>query len=279
MNTINFRHSGNTGDIIYALPNIKAYCDKHNVKATLFIHLNVPSNFTAENHPVGAVMMNQSMFDMLKPLLESQYYIQNVIAYENESIPDIDFDLDLFRKDYLNLSAGNIAQWIGNSYPELRPNLFEKSIDIPYNIRLVSEFIIVNRSARYQNILVDYSALKDYENVWFVGVESEFKALSLHNKNLQHLIVSDFYQLAQYINSCKLFIGNQSMAFAIAEQLKVPRILEQFAHAPNVIPQGGEYWVTHNNKQFQNALSLALNGEDKNTDTTKTRQTESHSGC
>jgi hypothetical protein len=219
---------------------------------------------------------------MLCPLLESQYYINNVIPYENDSWPEIDFDLDLFRKDYLNLSSGNIAQWIGNSYPELRPNLYEPSIQIN---KTDENYIIVNRSSRYQNLFFDYSLLKNYDNVYFVGVESEYKSLRAHNPNIEHLKVDNFYQMAQWIAGSKLFIGNQSMAFAIAEQLKVRRILEQYYMAPNVIPQGGEYYVCHTKEQFGNAIknALSLNLESgENTDSDKTegkRETESQHGC
>jgi len=276
---VTFNHSGNLGDVIYSLPAIKYYCESKNVKATLFIHLNQPSNFTAEQHPLGNVMMNQKMFDMAYPLLSSLPYIKNVIAYDKESIPKIDFDLDLFRKECVNLSAGNISQWLCIPHPELRPNLFEPSIILP---KTNENYIIVNRSARYQNLFVDYSILEDYENIYFVGVESEFKALSAHNKNIAHLVVNDFLELAKWIAGSKLFIGNQSMAFAIAEQLKVRRILEQYVYAPNVIPQGGEYYITNNNEQFKKSVYICLNGKDSDSNQTEiptTRKTEAINGC
>jgi len=279
METITFKHSGNAGDIIYSLPSIKMICEKQNKQAVLYIRLNAPSGFTEAQHPLGGVMMNATMYDLLKPLLTSQSYIKDVLYFENESIPTIDYDLDRFRVDNLNLSSGNIAQWIGNSYPELRPNLYEQSIKVSDNIRS-KDYIIVNRSSRYQNLFFDYSQLSKYENVYFVGVEDEFKALKLHNANIIHLQVPNFLKLAEYIANCKLFIGNQSMAFSIAEQLKVPRILEQYAHAPNVIPQGGEYFVCHTSNQFNNAISLCLNGENYDTSKAKnTREADSIHGC
>jgi hypothetical protein len=279
METISFSHSGNAGDIIYALPSIKMICEKQKKQAVIYIRLNQPSGFTDAQHPLGGVMMNQTMYDLLKPLLIWQSYVLDVLYYDEESIPTIDYDLDRFRVDYLNLSSGNIAQWINNSYPELRPNLYEPSIKVSDNIKS-KDYIIVNRSSRYQNLFFDYSQLSKYENVYFVGVESEFKVLKLHNANIIHLQVPNFLKLAEYIANCKLFIGNQSMAFSIAEQLKVPRILEQYAHAPNVIPQGGEYFVCHTSNQFNNAISLCLNGENYDTSKAKnTREAEASHGC
>jgi hypothetical protein len=278
METITFKHSGNAGDIIYSLPSVKMICEKQKKQAVIYIRLNQPSGFTNAQHPLGGVMMNKVMYDLLKPLLTAQSYVLDVLYFEEESVPAIDYDLDRFRVDNLNLSSGNIAQWINNSYPELRPNLYEPSIQVLDNIK-AKDYVIVNRSSRYQNLFFDYSQLSKYENVYFVGVESEFKALKLHNANIIHLQVPNFLKMAEYIANCKLFIGNQSMAFSIAEQLKVPRILEQYAHAPNVIPQGGEYYVCHTKEQFNNAISITLDGKDTNSNSTTTqRKTETTNG-
>lgn len=260
-NILIFKHSGNVGDVIYSLPSIYSTCKENGCKAKIYLKVGVRSSFTSDTHPVGNVMMDLNMASMLKDLLIVQPYVEDVTIID-ENVDDKTlhggkyfYDLDRFRKDYVNLSAGNIAQWIQNSYPELRPNLYEPSIWVE---PIVNNYIIVNRTTRYNNPLVDYSILSKHENVKFVGVESEFKRLRLHNANIEHLKVDNFLEMARYIAGCKLFIGNQSMAFAIAEQLKVKRILEQYVPAPNVIPQGGIYFITHNNKQFKSAIELAL---------------------
>lgn len=263
MNLISFLHSGNAGDIIYSLSCIKSICMERACQAVIYIKLNVPSTFNEKSHPVGSVMMNKGMYDMLYPLLINQPYIDSVDIYDGRPV---DYDLDRFRKDYKNLSAGNIQSWYDISYPELRPRLHEANL---FARPRKNDYIIVNRTSRYNNVFVDYSILREYEDVYFVGVESEYKTQALHNKNLQHLVVRDFLEMAEYISGCRLFIGNQSMAFAIAEQLKVRRILEQYCAAPNVIPQGGEYYVTQNNEQFKKCISLCLHG--KNTDTHKAK--------
>jgi len=188
MNIVNFKHSGNAGDIIYALPSIKAFCESNNMKAEVYLKVGQPSGFTKEQHPVGNVMLDLKMASMLQPLIEAQRYVKKVVII-GQGVQDCTlkrggefFDLDLFRKDYKNLSAGNIAQWIGNSFPELRPNLYEPSIkfykfDIPK-----TDYIIVNRSNRYQNLFFDYSILKDYENVYFVRVTSVIMAFDISSR-------------------------------------------------------------------------------------------------
>jgi hypothetical protein len=57
--------------------------------------------------------------------------------------------------------------------------------------------------------------------------------------------------LATIVSSCKAFIGNQSSTYAIAEQMKVKRLLEVCVHSPNVIPiNNGFDYVTNQGFNF-----------------------------
>jgi hypothetical protein len=248
--------SGNAGDIVYSLSSLYQYSLDNDCKFVYYIKMDVPSGFTLETHPTGAVMMNDFMFDFLAPLLKAQPYIHDVIKLAKGENMVFDFDIDLFRKEFKNLSAGNIQNWIANAYHEFRPNLSKQCLFIPENIG--NNYIIVNRTTRYNNLFIDYSVLEKYDNVYFVGTDKEFKRFSIHNDKIQHLKVSNALEMAIAINGCKLFIGGQSLAFSIAEQLKVKRVLEQYVYAPNVIPQGGEWFTFHTNEQFKTILDKVL---------------------
>ena len=270
MKTKSVVHSGNLGDLLYSLPSLYRAHLEDKISFVYYIKLDRPSTFTDAQHPLGSVMMNRKMFDMAYPLLKAQPYIHEIIALEKGEDMRVDYDLDLFRKEYKNLSAGNIQSWVSMVYPDLRPLLEIGSL---FGVSKPNDYILVSRSSRYQNQWIDYSVLKNYDNVKFIGVESEFKALRLHNPNIEHLEVKDFLELAELIAGCRLYIGNQSMPYAIAELLKVRRVLEQFAHAPNVIPSGGEWYAFHTDLQFKNILNKVLSsphGKGENTDTTET---------
>jgi hypothetical protein len=193
-NYIKVKHSGNAGDIIYSLSSLNQYCEEHKCKVVFYIKIGVPSGFNDETHPVGSVMMNDSMFNFIAPLLKVQPYIHDVIKLEKEENVLVDYDLDSFRKDYKNLSAGNIQNWISNSYHEFRPNLSKQCLFIPEHIG--NNYILVNRTTRYNNFFIDYSVLDQYENVYFVGTETEFKRLFIHNNRITHLKVKDALELA-----------------------------------------------------------------------------------
>ena len=71
-----------------------------------------------------------------------------------------------------------------------------------------------------------------------VGLKDEFDDLKFQIKNLEFYDCKDFLELASIIRSSKLFIGNLSFGFAIAEALKVPRLLESAPNFPLVYPNG-----------------------------------------
>jgi hypothetical protein len=73
--------------------------------------------------------------------------------------------------------------------------------------------------------------------------------------------VSDFLQLACALSVCKLFIGNQSMAYAIAEAIKAPRCLEICWYAPNVDPAGPNSWE-HYSQSALEANVITVLGEN-----------------
>ncbi len=227
-----FKHSGNCGDIIYALPAL--YALSANGDANLYLHLHQPAKYSKVfSHPLGDVTLNDSMFDRLRPLLLSQPRIK---ACEPYSSQQIDYNLDIIRNYPFPQAYGNIARWYFLVFAinaDLSQPWLTVTADSAYN-----NHIVVARSQRYHSPGIDYSFLNKYENLTFVGLEDEFKAMQAIVPKMTYQPVSDFLQLAQLIAGCKFFIGNQSFPFAVAEALKVTRLLEVCFHCPNVSVEG-----------------------------------------
>ena len=72
----------------------------------------------------------------------------------------------------------------------------------------------------------------------FIGIESEYEDMKKSIPELKWHKTNTFLELTQAIAGCKLFIGNQSFPYSLAEGLKCPRILEGYYHVPHVIPEG-----------------------------------------
>lgn len=232
---ITFKHSGNTGDIIYALAGIKSLCDKYDWSADIRLRLDQKGTYyDGAKHPLGEFIFTDLMYKLLKPLLVTQPWVNSVKKYAGQKIQ---IDLDLIRQRDINMPFGHIARWYFYVFPDMACDLSKPWIDVPKDDRW-SDTIIVNRTERYQNPHIHYSFLRRYKNVVFVGTIGEYQIMVKQIPHMKFADMKNFYQLAIAINSCKMFIGNQSMCFALAEAMKSPRILEVCSFAPNVIPEG-----------------------------------------
>jgi hypothetical protein len=225
-----FKHSGNCGDIIYSLPAVWELVK--NGKVEFYLQINTPTRYN-NYHPLENVMLNKKMADMLKPLLLYQPFCKSCEIYSGNKI---DYDLDIFRKFILLPDRGNIARWYFYIFA-VYPSLSNPWLIAPKEPTM-KDCILIARSHRYRNPNISYSFLQKYPNVKFVGVEQEFLDMKSSIPNLEYKPVNDFLEMATLINSCKLFIGNQSFPFAIAEGLKINRLLEVYYLSPNVNVEG-----------------------------------------
>lgn len=240
---IKVKHSGHLGDIIYQLPFIQSIGQDIEV----LIKLGIKNNF--KGHSMGEYLMTEKSFELIKPLLESCYCIKKVSVYNDEIV---DYDLDLFRKENLNLSGGNIQLWNTIVYPEIRPML---SLPVFMFETKKEDYILINRTSRYNNRNISYGILEELNRpLKFVGTDKEFEDIQSEVEDIERIEITNYLELLHLINQSWLFVGNQSSPFALAEMLKCRRILEQFVEAPNVIPCGGEWFTFHNQNQFKKII-------------------------
>jgi hypothetical protein len=232
---IKIAHGGNAGDLIYSLPAMHKASQISGQPVELILRTNVPGKYNFQ-HPLGSVQMNDKMAAMLEPLLLSTDFILSVQIVDYREAPKPDYDFDLFRK--FHNYTGHISQWYFHIYPELTTDL---SIPIHFDLSAVKPDrpILLNRTNRYHNPTFDYSILRPWQHlITFVGLPEEYRIISAKLPDITHTQVSDFAELYQLIKGSELFIGNQSMAYAIAEVSKQQRIVEVCPTANNVIPTG-----------------------------------------
>jgi hypothetical protein len=250
---LNLMHSGNAGDIIYALPTIKRIHELTGLSMNLYLHLGKPSDLRLYNsHPVGNVMLNQVMADMLIPLINTQNYVNSCDVLNGKQIH---IDLDFFRAGLLPMQ-GNIARWV--SYiVGVNPQLYQPWLHVKAN-QAYANCIVIARSGRYQNTSIDYSFLKHYRNLVFLGIESEYNDIKRYLPAIEWVPVNNFLQMAEIIAGCKFFIGNQSFPFALAEGLKVPRVLELSLEIINVVPEGENAYDFLFQDHFESLVKMSL---------------------
>jgi len=205
---MNFLHHGALGDIIYSLPTI--------------------ISFGGGDFHFG----KSNQFDVLASLLKLQPYLSSVNVYDKKV--KIDTDLNVYRKEDL------INKHLCNCH--LDP--FNKQYDLskPWLVGVKPKYmadIVICRTKRYHDKReIDWSILKKYEDrLLFVGKEGERDLLKReYGVNANHYWCKDGLEIAQIIKGSKLYIGNQSLGFSLAEAMKHPRILEVFYGKNNCQP-------------------------------------------
>ena len=261
-------HSGNAGDIIYSLPAVKTLGAEH------FI-------MNASNAPgFGARFLDEKTALSLMPLLLSQSYIKRVtvvfmhnpfppyfktengilmvtplpLEYMDGYLTEVDFILDKFRltdtdNNHLILSY---AQAFGLSLNPAEKWLFIEDTNIDGKIskdekhKTAHTTIVLALTPRYRSKNKDFwaAALEDFKdkcNITAVGVKNDFECISGITDNF--ITCADFLELAGIINGADLFIGNPSMPYAVAEGLKVPRIVEIPDFPRNAYPLGEKGYI------------------------------------
>ncbi len=230
---INFSHSGHAGDIIYSIPTMLELAKGK--KINLYLTLNQPNrDFTKQmRHPNGNVMLTQKSVDLFAPLLLAQPDFARCEAHQGQPIH---YDLTAFRSFPFDYRMGSIARWYFLTYGISR-DLGKPWLQVTPNSSF-NDAIVLARSSRYRTPNISYSFLKKYPRIVFVGMPDEFADMQQQIPDLIYQPVPNFYELAAVIAGSKLFIGNQSFPFSLAEAVKVKRVLEVFPQCPNVVVEG-----------------------------------------
>ncbi len=211
-------HKAKLGDIIYSLPFIKA-----NGGGTLYLDPDSP-------HFPGQKDIWIERFKWLMPLIAIQPYIEEVKIWEGE-----EFDVDL--DDYMNtthLTKGDKVNIVDNHF------IGQGKTPIPYQEWLTSGSITVSNtvianSSNHHDKSVDYESLLTGQEL-FVGTGVEDRAFYYRSQRiLRSRTDLGILTLAEIINGCEVFIGNQSLPLAIAIGLGKKCYVEESPLYPNCI--------------------------------------------
>ncbi|WP_053971603.1 hypothetical protein [Mangrovimonas sp. ST2L15] len=226
--SLNFVHSGHMGDLLYALPVIKELAKTK--ECHLYVKLDEQYNENYYKHPSGNTLISKRSYNMLEPLLKAQTYLKSVKPYQGESI---DVDLDLFRALPIS-NQFHSFRWYFH-VTGIHADMTEPYLEVTPHEQVKNKVVIV-RTFRARNSFVDYGFLKNYNDLLFLGTKEEYEELHKSIPNLEFYDVKDFLEMAQIIKASRFYISNQTMAYAIAEGLKVPRLLEAFPDFPVIFP-------------------------------------------
>ena len=225
-----FIHSGDAGDVIYALPCIRAAIKRSSPPLDAASLILGTKRGTL--HP-----FTESWAANLTPLIQAQPYISD--CWRQKPGDTWTFDLDPFvsllfkRYQRGKRITSYVCDLLGLPY-----NCADEpwlTVDTPTHVPGCP--VVVNLTTRYRNKWFPWS--KVYHNyqgqMVFIGLDSEHSEFERHVGSIPYCRTENALEMAQLIAGCKLFIGNQSLAYAIAEGMKKPTVLETSADFPNCI--------------------------------------------
>ena len=229
---IHFKHFGLVGDIIYAIPAMKALANGRKIHLHLQINQETLYKKSMKHANRGKILTEKSV-EMIAPLILSQpeFAVCDILTDQR-----IDYDLDEFRKYPFDYNTNHICRWYFHMYG-ITADLGKPWLQAEPDTSFKND-IVIARSFRYRAPGITYNFLSRYPNVTFVGLKEEYEDLKLQIPQLKYQPVNNFLSLARIIAGSQFFIGNQSFPFALAEALKVKRALELCFECPNVIPEG-----------------------------------------
>jgi hypothetical protein len=246
-NFIRFLHGSPAGDCLASLAGIRRMCLDSGKKAIIYQQLDmIGVGYQGAIHPyqneIGdPICMSKTMFDNLKPLLMAQSYIEDFVEYNGQ---EVDINLNKARLEtFTNQPLGSINRWLFHLCPQMACDLSEKWLEVPEseedNSIVNRGTLLINHTFRYRNHFINYFFLKKYEtHIVFMGLKDEYdffcKKWQLNIPKFE----GNFLDIAKAMSVCKMFAGNQSALFQIAEGLKIPRVLEISVAMPNCIPTG-----------------------------------------
>ena len=223
----NFNTIGTFGDTIYSLCLVKMLGG-----GNMYVQLNALDDFARnvlgwKDAGPASGRYTQRDYEIIEPLLKAQDYLETVSVWNGEKL-DYDFS-DHWKYHLIDGHKGNqtecyaLTQGMNIQDPEVKKKiLFEPWLTPVAPITIPGKPYVVNRTARYlygapseewfrwiQNGLADQGI--------FVGSDEEHDDFEkMFNCKIEYYKTNDLLELAQVIQGCEQFMGNQSVALSIA---------------------------------------------------------------
>jgi hypothetical protein len=251
----------NAGDLIACLPGFKKIYETKRFQTIMYQQLNLPAfYYEGAEHPVREngvmVTMNNDMFDFLRPLLMQQPYIFSYNVWEGQ---EVGFDFFHTRNEKgVPMPHGSIHHWNFITFPQLTCDLSKPWIEAK-PIKSGCD-IVINRTERYWNPNITYHFLKKHKKkIGFVGTRDEHeKFCEQAGYMVSYLECADAVELAGFIKGSKLFIGNQSFCWHLADAMKCNRVLELSPDMPNTWPTGEHGYCAAYQNTMEYCVSLYI---------------------
>lgn len=228
-----FRHAGDLGDIVYSLPTIRALGG-----GTLYIEA---ADYTR-------VPLTPDRWYGIDALISEQPYMTGGVHPWTRKAATCfnlnDFRAKMFPAVARNLEARSksLADWMLETF---QLDVAERDTAwIEVRDPIPEAEVIINRTGpgrpahmMYHNPSFPWRRILDKygKHAAFIGTELEHEVFCHCFGSIPYVKTADLHHAARVIAGSRLFVGNQSCCYAIAEGMKHPAILEVWPHGPNCL--------------------------------------------
>lgn len=241
-------HSGDLGDIVYALASLI------NSPEPVKMHI-VSRPWTKE--------MTKPRYDAISPLVE----LCGVKVTNREPTGPVDYD-------YANFRSGGLPY--GENLAKIQADFVKLPIKRGPWLKAQpdkrsSGRVLIHRSPRYHNPFFPWRKLADHlgDRLLGVGLPAEHSALEeVCGRKIERIPTENYTQLASLIAGCDHFVGNQSSPISVAIGLEHPSTLEVCTRVPDCL------FPDNHNLQYSISGELTIGGEEISQ--TKTRPLPTH---
>jgi hypothetical protein len=213
MEKIKFVIGGRTGDLFHCLYVVKNTCELFKTKAELYITNDFRYGGDSFLLPI------EKTFEDLHPLITKQSYISS-FSILNKDIQKF-VNLNIWRP-----TIGIHRNWITMLCDVYGLPKSGKNWITSENYDKFKNKIVIHRSTRRHSLNFPWEKIVNNNDCIFLTSDiNEYNSFQYKDKVQLHLW-KNFLELANIINSSKIFIGNQSTPLALAHGLGSPRLAE-----------------------------------------------------
>lgn len=223
--TLNYSTTGNVGDLFHELYIVKRYYELTNLRGT--IHLKRPEHFLD-----GRFIRNMDEVSREFSETFSNYNYFDKCIEINTSVPDM-ISLDSWRYSN-NLFNTCWTEMFCEEYGLSLPNGFEEPwIYGQKNSPHLRNKVLIHQSTERKTVHFPWKKIIDNNDCVFISFEERQYESFEFNKKVPLLVMKDFSECISLLSNCKFYVGNLTSITAIAQCMKVPRLLEFVAVKEN----------------------------------------------
>jgi hypothetical protein len=224
-----FKHSGAFGDLIYSLA-----LTKYLGGGEYYLHLN-QINWIGQHYygsapnPFHQGRMTEQDFEFMRLFMQDQNYITKFALLEPKI--EVTHNLDRFRSLFVG-HPGNYVDIYCKTFNVQDQMIMDQIRNTPWiTVKQATVIkdrpVVINRTARWQpnqlpDLWLQWKKMGMEHKAMFVGLPQEYEAFKKSvNWNIPYHETNNMLELAEVIAGSEIFIGNQSMALALAIGLGV----------------------------------------------------------